>query len=530
MTASRSIARIGPPPVASGAGPDAGRAPGFPLGEGSAPAAEDVLLSEGSAGDFLRDHGTAALMAAEALIRAQGPTTGPVAQDLEGRVERVDLGVPLGSTEAALDEAAMLYLDDAVYFHHPRYAAHLNCPVAVPAVAAEAWVSSINSSMDTWDQSAGATFIERRLVDWAASLAGLGPDADGIFSSGGTQSNLQALLMARNHAVAALPGPLPGRLRGLRVYASQESHFSIVRSASQLGLGADAVVAVSVDRHHRMDPVALERAIALDVTEGRRPMAVVATAGTTDFGAIDPLVASAGAARAVGAWFHVDAAYGCGLLASRTRRHLLDGIELADSVTVDFHKSFFQPIGSSALLVREGSRFAHITHHADYLNPGHDPASPNQVDKSLQTTRRFDALKLWITLRSVGHEVLGSMFDATLDLAADAGDQVEDCPGLVLAAPVQLGTVVFRYEPGLDPGPDTRRDAPGPAAVDHLNDAIRQALYRSGEAMIAATTVNGRRHLKLTLLNPRTTSADVAAILAGVVRHGRALTDAEVTA
>ena len=532
MTSSSSVDRMDPPPLVSGAGPGAARVsdcPPCPPPPRSAPAAADTILSGDSAGEFLRDHGTAALRAAEALVRAQGPTTGPTAADLASRLDGVDLEVPLGSTEAALDEAAGLYLDDAVYFHHPRYAAHLNCPVAVPAVAAEAWVSSINSSMDTWDQSAGATFIERRLVDWAASLAGLGPDADGIFNSGGTQSNLQALLMARNHAVAALPGPLPERLRGLRVYASHESHFSIVRSASQLGLGADAVMDIPVDRHHRMDPVALERAIARDRADGLRPMAVVATAGTTDFGSIDPLPASAAAARAAGAWFHVDAAYGCGLLASPTRRHLLDGIELADSVTVDFHKSFFQPIGSSALLVRDGSRFAHITHHSDYLNPGHDPASPNQVDKSLQTTRRFDALKLWITLRSVGQETLGALFDATLDLAADAGRQVEDCPGLALAAPVQLGMVVFRYEPGLDPGPESR-EVPGPSAVDELNDAIRQALYRSGEAMIAATTVKGRRHLKLTLLNPRTTPADVAVILAAVVRHGRALTPADVTA
>ncbi|MGD6979006.1 pyridoxal phosphate-dependent decarboxylase family protein [Citricoccus zhacaiensis] len=518
------------PPSGIGAGPGADRDPGAPPPSRASPAVARVLLSGDTAGDFLRDHGAAALLAAEALVRAPGPTTGPAADDLEGRLDGVDLKVPLGSTEAALEEAVALYLDDAVYFHHPRYAAHLNCPVAVPAVAAEAWVSSINSSMDTWDQSAGATFIERRLVDWAASLAGLGAGADGIFGSGGTQSNLQALLMARNRAVAALPGPLPERLGGLRVYASQESHFSIVRSASQLGLGEEAVVGIPVDGDHRMDPVALERAIARDLAQGLRPLAVVATAGTTDFGAIDPLAASAGAARAAGAWFHVDAAYGCGLLASPTRRHLLDGIELADSVTVDFHKSFFQPIGSSALLVRDGARFAHITHHADYLNPGRDPASPNQVDKSLQTTRRFDALKLWVTLRSVGHEALGAMFDTTLDLAADAGRQVAACPGLALAAPVHLGMVVFRYEPELDPGPWARGEAPGPAAVDELNDAIRGALYRSGEAMVAATTVAGRRHLKLTLLNPRTTSADVAGILAGIVRHGRALTPAEVTA
>lgn len=487
------------------------------------PTADSALLSADTAHRFVQDTGTAALLAAAAIVRAQGPTTGPDPSDLRDSVSGIDLEAPLGSTEAALAEASTLYLDDAVYFHHPRYAAHLNCPVALPAVAAEALVTSINTSMDTWDQSAGATLIERRLVRWAADMAGLGPDADGIFTSGGTQSNLQALLMARNHATAHLSGTLPERLAGWRIYASADSHFSIVRSAVHVGLGEDAVVAVPVDTHRRMDPVALEQAMARDAAAGFKALAVVATAGTTDFGAIDPLEDLASMGRRAGAWFHVDAAYGCGLLASPTRRHLLAGIELADSVAVDFHKSFFQPIGSSALLVAEGSRFAHITHHADYLNPDQNPDSPNQVDKSLQTTRRFDALKLWVTLRSLGADALGGLFDATLDLASESGRLVEDTNQLVLAAPVQLGTVVFRFEPGR--GIET--DA---AAVDRLQDLLRRSLYRSGEAMIAATTVAGRRHLKLTLLNPRTTVADVEAILEAVVRHGRAVFGSAVVA
>ncbi|MFC7401784.1 pyridoxal phosphate-dependent decarboxylase family protein [Citricoccus sp. GCM10030269] len=487
------------------------------------PSADSVLLSADNAYRFVQDTGTAALLAAAAIVRAPSPTSGRDPSELQESASGVDLAAPLGSTEAALAEASSLYLDDAVYFHHPRYAAHLNCPVALPAVAAEALVTSINTSMDTWDQSAGATLIERRLVRWAADLAGLGPAADGIFTSGGTQSNLQALLMARNRAVSPADGPLPERLAGWRIYASRDSHFSIVRSAVHLGLGEDAVVAIPVDRNHRMDPATLDRAMSLDAARGLRPLAVVATAGTTDFGAIDPLDDLASAARSKGAWFHVDAAYGCGLLASSTRRHWLAGIERADSVTVDFHKSFFQPIGSSALLVAEGSRFAHITHHAEYLNPDQDPDSPNQVDRSLQTTRRFDALKLWVTLRSLGSDVLGELFDATVDLAAEAGRLVEDTDELELAAPVQLGTVVFRFEPARELGVDA-------SVVDRLQDLIRRSLYRSGEAMVAATTVTGRRHLKLTLLNPRTTVADVEAILEAVVRHGRAVARTEVTA
>ncbi|MFF5791773.1 pyridoxal phosphate-dependent decarboxylase family protein [Paeniglutamicibacter sp. NPDC012692] len=476
-------------------------------------AAARHLLGAESAERMAEEFGAAARMAARSISGATGPTTGPGPAALRARLDAVDLRTPLGSTDAALEEATELYLRDAVYFHHPRYAAHLNCPVAVPAVVAEALVTTVNTSMDTWDQSAGATLIEQRLIDWAADLADLGPEADGVFTSGGTASNMQAMLLARNSAVAGTPGSLPERLAGLRIYSSADSHFSISTSASLLGMGADAVVAIPVDSMHRMDAAALERALEADRAAGLRALAIVATAGTTDFGAIDPLPALGALAAEYGAWFHVDAAYGGGLLASPRHRGMLAGIERANSVTVDFHKSFFQPIGSSAILVRDKATLGLVSHHAEYLNPAAEAGRvPNQVDKSLATTRRFDALKLWVTLRSIGGQAIGEMFDSVMELAARAGDMVEGHPELELAAPVQLSTVVFRY---VAAGPDGEGDS--------LANAIRKALYDSGEAMVAATTVDEVRHLKLTLLNPQTTPQDVAEILDAVVAHGRRL-------
>ncbi|WP_411733462.1 pyridoxal phosphate-dependent decarboxylase family protein [Paeniglutamicibacter sp.] len=470
------------------------------------------LLGRATAERMADEFGAAARLAARFISDAAGPTTGPGPDALRARLDAVDLRTPLGDTAAALEEATELYLRDAVYFHHPRYAAHLNCPVALPAIAAEALVTTVNTSMDTWDQSAGATLIEQRLIDWAADLAGLGPDADGVFTSGGTASNLQAMLLARNTAVVGKPGSLPERLAGLRIYASADSHFSISTSASLLGLGAEAVVAIPCDALHRMDAAALRRALEDDRAAGLRAMAIVATAGTTDFGSIDPLSAIGALAAAHGAWFHVDAAYGCGLLASPRHRGLLAGIEAANSVTVDFHKSFFQPIGSSAILVRDRAVLALVSHHAEYLNPAAEAGRiPNQVDKSLATTRRFDALKLWVTLRSIGAEALGTMFDTVMDLAAATGQLVKDHPELELAAEVQLSTVVFRYLP-----PVPVDEGPVPLANE-----IRSALYDSGEAMVAATTIAGVRQLKLTLLNPQTTIGDVAAILDAIVEHGR---------
>ena len=167
---------------------------------------------------------------------------------------------------------------------------------------------------------------------------------------------------------------------------------------------------------------ALEAALQGCLDDDLVPMAVVATAGTTDFGAIDPLRRIAGVCDRFGVWLHVDGAYGGGLLASRRRRHLLDGIELADSVTIDFHKTWFLPVSASAVVVRDGRSLRHVTHHADYLNPK-ATTDPNQVDKSLQTTRRFDALKLWMTLRIMGPDCVGDYFDAAIDLAQQVHEE-----------------------------------------------------------------------------------------------------------
>ncbi len=434
----------------------------------------------------------------------QGPWTGAGVDEVAGRVDDVDLDRPLGDMARALEEVQSVYLDDAVWFHEPRYLAHLNCPVVIPALVAELLVSSVNSSLDTWDQSGGGTQIERRLVDWTAGRIGFGIDADGVFTSGGTQSNLQALLVARGQAHLAGDAEL-------RIFASPDGHFSVQKSADVLGLGRDAVVTIPTDARRRMDPVALERAVFDARAAGHVPMAVVATAGTTDFGSIDPLAAVADVCDEHGLWLHVDAAYGGGLLVSTRRRHLLEGIERASSVTVDFHKTFFQPVSSSAVVFRERDHLRHVTYHADYLNP-RSSTQPNQVDKSLQTTRRFDALKLWLTLRTMGADAIGAYVDDVVDLAQAGHALMVDDPDLEVATVPMLSTLVFRFRPqGL-----SERHA------DDVNPAIRRAVARSGSAVIAGTTVDGRAWLKLTMLNPETTTDDLRAVLAlvGQIGHG----------
>ncbi|MET9437392.1 aspartate aminotransferase family protein [Streptomyces sp. NPDC006551] len=463
------------------------------------------LLNDATAESYRRSVIEGVERVAEKLATTRRPFTGVTPAELAPFVDAVDLDKPLGDSSAALDELESVYLRDAVYFHHPRYLGHLNCPVVIPAVLGEAVLSAVNSSLDTWDQSAGGTLIERKLIDWTTGRIGLGPAADGVFTSGGTQSNLQALLLAREEAKTR-------DLAKLRIFSSECSHFSVQKSATLLGLGADAVISIPVDRTKRMQSVVLAAELEACRAEGLVPMTIVATAGTTDFGSIDPLPEIAALASEYGAWMHVDAAYGCGLLASRTRRHLLDGIERADSVTVDYHKSFFQPVSSSAVLVRDGATLRHATYHADYLNPRRTIAEqiPNQVDKSLQTTRRFDALKLWMTLRVMGADGVGELFDEVCDLARAGWDLLAADPRYDVVVQPQLSTLVYRYVP---------EAVTSPAEIDRANLYARKALFASGEAVVAGTKVDGRQYLKFTLLNPETTVADIAAVLDLIAGH-----------
>ncbi len=472
------------------------------------------LLTQDTAADYLEGMSRITGLVAEHLS-AGTPSTGATVADLTPGVTAVDLDRPAPDLDAALTEVTDLYLRDAIWFHHPSYVAHLNCPVALPAVLAEGLLAAVNTSVDTWDQSAGGTLIERRLIDWTAGRIGFGRGADGVFTSGGTQSNLQALVLARGEATASLRRD--GRTgrdlhERLRILTSAHSHVSVAKAARVMGLPEEAVIEVATDEGGRMSPSALRREILEARSRGELPIAVSATAGTTDLGAIDPLAELAEVCTEEGVWLHVDAAYGGGLLASRRRRRLLAGIERADSVTIDFHKTWFQPVSSSAVIVADGATLRHVTHHADYLNPRTSP-TPNQVDKSLQTTRRFDALKLWFTLRVTGADAVGEMFDEVIDRAREVWEVLTTDERFEVAVRPTLSTVLLRYRtPGMTA-----------AEADSLNPRIRRALLDRGDVMVAETVLDERPWLKLTLLDPGTSLVHLREVIEVLAEVGEEL-------
>ncbi|WP_306366166.1 aspartate aminotransferase family protein [Nocardiopsis sp. CC223A] len=495
------------------------------------PTDASALLPDALAGAAGGPQAVAALLtaAADVLTTAREERGGPLPARTPHEVAeavRTALGpvtaAPEGDRHAPdLAERVLTRLTHTLAVHaadpsHPRCAAHLHCPPLAVAVAADAVASVLNQSMDSWDQAPAATAMETQVIGELAALAGYDPAiAGGVVTSGGTESNLTALLLARDHALA---GPERDPVRhGVaraaggarpRILCGAAAHFSVQRSAALLGLGEDAVVTVDVDSRHRMRPRALREALDRMRADGDIPVAIVATAGTTDLGGIDSLGAIAHIAREYGVWLHVDAAYGGGLLFSRRLRGLLAGLDRAHSVGLDLHKLGWQPVAAGVLLTRERALFAPLSRSVDYLNPADDEEAgyPSLLGYSLRTTRRADVFKIAVTLRALGVDGLGRLVDACRDLTLRTAAKVTAHPRLQLAASPSLTTVVFRYDAGAD--------------SDEVNARLRRRLLQEGRAVVGRTRINGRVWLKLTLLNPGTTVEDTAALLAEVVAAG----------
>ena len=455
--------------------------------------------------------------AAEVVLASlpHGPYSGKTPTDLNALIPAGFLPNNAASSDL-IANTLRLVVANSIAVAHPHTIAHLHCPPLIAALAAEVAITALNQSMDSFDQAPIATVIEQRLIRWLRDEAGLGGNADGSFTTGGSQANYMALLLARDvflqkqfHWSTQKSG-LPPEARSLRILCSEVSHFTVEKSAAQLGLGIDAVIRVSVDDRFRMDPSALRDCLRNLHAQNLLPVAIVATAGTTDFGSIDPLPELLAISRECGSWLHIDAAYGGALLFSPQHRDKLRGIEAADSISIDFHKLFWQPIPCSVFLLRDARHFDLIKMHADYLNPEthEDEGIPNLVTRSLLTSRRFDALKLWISFQTLGREKLAAMIDRTIAIAEHAAEVILKTSGLELVCEPQLSTVVFRYLPSQE------KDA------DRVNSAIRQRLFDQGKAVIGHTRVRGVQCLKFTCMNPAVTEAQVEALIRMIVQQG----------
>ncbi|MCW8994959.1 MAG: aspartate aminotransferase family protein [Psychromonas sp.] len=448
------------------------------------------------------------------------PYSGMAPARLKEAIYNTDLA-QVESLEQVILQTQQLIAKNSIIVQHPHCIAHLHTPPLISSVLAEFYIAALNQSMDSWDQASSATFLEQFIVDWLVQTYALGDSADGVFTSGGTQSNLMGLLLARdwfanNYSQHNIQQDgLPDYAPKMRIICSDKTHFTVQKSASLMGLGERAVVCVKSNVQGQMDCSALEKTIGELTAQGLLPIAVVATAGTTDHGAIDDLQKIVAVSHQAGLWCHVDGAYGGALILSDKHKSRLQGIESADSVSVDFHKLFYQTISCGALLVKDKHNFNSLLYHADYLNREGDEL-PNLVDKSIATTKRFDALKMFMTLKSVGTKTLGEMYDKVLELTVNVANLIKQNEHFELCCEPLLSTVLFRLS-------EKYQGALTGDEFNQLHQKLRLQLLTSGDAVIAETKVNGKLYLKFTLLNPCLTLTDFDSLFTKIESNAQSL-------
>ncbi|MFM8531588.1 MAG: pyridoxal phosphate-dependent decarboxylase family protein [Ilumatobacteraceae bacterium] len=395
----------------------------------------------------------------------------------------LDLPLPEAGIDVveALGEAAEA-LDQSLAQSRPRYLAYIGSSGLEIGALADLLAHSYDPYLAL--HAGAATLIEAQALRWTAEFVGF-PAAGGSFTSGGTVSNVTALAAARERAV---PGSRKrGTPPGAVVYCSSDAHYSNVRAVELLGIGSDNVRDVPIDEHRRMRPDVLAEMIRADLAAGRTPIAVVATAGTTLTGAIDPLDAIADICAEHGIWMHVDGAYG--LPAASVMPERFAGLERADSVTVDAHKWMFVPKACGIVMVRDESALAAaFGHETSYI-----PGTRNAVDVTLEYSRPLRALKLWLAFRVHGAEKFRETIQRTIDyahslhaMAADRGWEVGPVPDLSIA---------LIRKPGID------------------NAELVKRLQADGRVYISHATVDGETWLRPCFTNVRTTASDVQVLM-----------------
>jgi aromatic-L-amino-acid decarboxylase len=420
---------------------------------------------------------------------------------------------------------------NATHWQHPGFLAYFSTTASGPGILGEMLTAAIGQNPMIWRTSPVGTELEQVVVHWLRQAVGLRNEFDGLITDTASTSSLIALAAAREAAgLSVASDGLAGRadVPQLRVYLSTEAHSSIDKACMTLGLGRSSLVHVAVDDEFAMRPEALQQAIADDRAAGRRPLAIVATIGTTSSTSVDPVGAIAEIARREALWFHVDAAYAGPVALIPERRTPFAGWERADSIVINPHKWLFTPLDASLLLTKrmESLRAAFSLSRA-YLQPpdgfarqdgptGADELAPpggsahprDYSDFTPQLGRRFRALKLWLLIRWFGLSGLRRRIDRHIALAEEFAAWVDADPDFERLAAVPFSTVCFRYRPQRlavshgDPAAEARLDA--------LNARLIEAVNGTGEVFLSHTRLGDRYTLRVAIGNLRTEERHVA--------------------
>ncbi|MHB1071379.1 MAG: pyridoxal phosphate-dependent decarboxylase family protein [Gemmatimonadaceae bacterium] len=410
------------------------------------------------------------------------------------------------SLEAILRDIEQKIIPGITHWNHPGFFAYFSISASIPGILGELLAAALDTNAMLWKTSPAATELEQLAMDWLRQLLGLAPGWFGLINDTASISSMLALAAAREakQELAIRARGMAGRpeLPVLRVYCSEHAHSSIDKGALTLGIGLENVVKIPVDAEFRLRPDALSAAIAADRVSGFLPLACVATVGTTSTTSIDPVPAIAAICRREELWLHVDGAYGGVAAVMPEMRHVLAGVELADSLVVNPHKWLFTPVDCSAFFTRrpEVLRRA-FSLVPEYLVTREQDEVVNLMDYGVQLGRRFRALKLWMVIRAFGADGLAERLRAHCALAREFAGWVAAKKDWELVAPVPFSLVCFRHHPGV---------GMSEAQLERHNAAVLERVNASGEVFLSHTKLDGRFVLRLAIGNIRTERRHVA--------------------
>ena len=428
---------------------------------------------------------------------------------------------------AVLDEFRDRIAPHTLSAYHPRSFGYFTPPPLVASIAGEVLTQFAQQGIDVWHAGPIGAFVEEEVVRWLCDVIGYGVESFGLLTSGGVMANFIAMALARDVHLPALRGverPTRGRdLEGIRIYASDQTHFSIGRALDELGFPPETLVVVAADDDFRLRGDAVARVVASDRRAGLLPAAISAVAGSTNTGAVDALGELADVAARERLWLHVDAAYGAAARLSPRLADRVPDLQRADSVTVDPHKWFFQAYDIGGLMVRRGDQLgdAFGGHMPEYYRGGDRPvqgkdaqADGARADASadhlnfwklgFEGTRRFRALKLWLSWKHIGSAGFGRLIEANVDLADHLARRIAASDDFeALPADPPLSVVCFRHLPaGL-----------GPVELDAHQDRLQAALEASGDGWLSTTRLRGATYLRVGIMNTQADEADIDALL-----------------
>jgi glutamate/tyrosine decarboxylase-like PLP-dependent enzyme len=416
----------------------------------------------------------------------------------------------------------------ALRTNHPRYLAFIPGAPTFPSVLGEWLCAGSNFFEAVWQAASGPSQVEVIVLDWFKDFLGCPPEAGGLLTGGGSEANLTALVAAREQLSHA------DRSRAV-LYLTEQRHWSVDRAARILGLRPDQLRPVPADADFRMQTAPLADAVAKDRAAGMLPWVVVANAGATNTGTVDPLTALADLCRDQMLWLHTDAAYGWAAVLTQEGKTALDGIGRADSITLDPHKWFGQTFDAGCVLVRDGRLLARaFSLRPEYMQdvePSDDEI--NFADYGLALTRRFRALKIWLSIKVLGLGWFRLLIEHGCRLADYAQALLEASPVFEILSPRQLSIVCFRYVPARfdrigvrsvsEAGASLASASGLDESLDRINLALVEALRATGRAYVSSTRLRGRVALRFCFVNWRTTAGDVEEIVRLLAALGKSL-------